>query len=129
MTDRLDARFHALHAAGLLRLANAWDAGSARLARSAGARAIATSSAAVAWANGWPDGDVLPHELLLATVRAIAGAVDVPLSVDCEGGYSDDPMRVGELVSAVVGAGAVGINIEDGSATPELLCAKIAAAR
>ena len=129
MTDRLDTRFHALHASGLLRLANAWDAGSARLAQAAGARAVATSSAAVAWAHAWPDGDALPHELLLSTVRAIAGAVALPVSVDIEGGYSDDPMRIGELVSAVVGAGAVGINIEDGSAEPALLCAKIAAAR
>ena len=62
-------------------------------------------------------------------MRAIAEAVDLPLSVDVEGGYSDEPMRVGELVSAVVGAGAVGINIEDGGAAPALLCAKIAAAR
>ena len=125
----LDRRFHDLHGAGLLRLANAWDAGSARVAVAAGAQAVATSSAAVAWVHGWPDGDALPHELLLSTVRAIAGAIDVPLTVDVEGGYSDDPMRVGELVSAVIGAGAVGINIEDGAGAPELLCAKIAAAR
>ena len=121
--------FHGLHADGLLRLPNAWDAGTARLARDAGARAVATSSAAVAWAHGWPDGDALPIELLLQTVRAIAGAVDVPVTVDIEGGYSDDPARVGELVSAAIDAGGVGINIEDGAADPALLCAKIAAAR
>ena len=129
MKPELAARFHALHADGLLRLPNAWDAGSARLAQAAGARAIATSSAAVAWAHGWPDGDLLPVELLLQTTRAIAGATELPVTIDIEGGYSDEPARVGELVSAVLQAGAVGINIEDGSKDPALLCAKIAAAR
>ena len=129
MTPTLATRFHALHADGLLRLPNAWDAGSARLAQAAGARAIATSSAAVAWAHGWPDGDLLPVELLLQTTRAVAGAVDLPVTIDIEGGYSDDPARVGELVTALLEAGAVGINIEDGSKDPALLCAKIAAAR
>jgi 2-methylisocitrate lyase-like PEP mutase family enzyme len=129
MTAALATRFHALHADGLLLLANAWDAGSARLAQVAGARAIATSSAAVAWAHGWPDGDALPVELLLQTVRAVAGAVDLPVTVDIEGGYSDDPARVGQVVAAVVDAGATGINIEDGSGDPALLCAKIVAGR
>ncbi len=121
--------FHALHRDGLLLLPNAWDAGSARLAQAAGARAIATSSAAVAWDHGWPDGDRLPVELLVQTVRAIAGATDLPLTVDIEGGYSDEPSEVGALVTRVIEAGAVGINIEDGSKDPALLAAKIAAAR
>ena len=125
----LASRFHALHADGLLRLPNAWDGGSARLAQAAGARAVATSSAAVAWAHGWPDGDLLPVELLLQTTRAVAGATELPVTIDIEGGYSDEPARVGELVTALLEAGAVGINIEDGSKDPALLCAKIAAAR
>jgi len=129
MKPELATRFHELHADGLLLLANAWDAGTARLAQAAGARAVATSSAAVAWAHGWPDGDALPIELVLQTTRAVAGAVDVPVTVDIEGGYSDDPARVGELVAQLVGAGAVGINIEDGGGDPALLAAKIAAAR
>ena len=129
MKPELATRFHQLHADGLLLLANAWDAGTARLAEAAGARAVATSSAAVAWAHGWPDGDLLPVELLLQTTRAIAGATELPVTIDIEGGYSDEPARVGELVSAVLQAGAVGINIEDGSKDPALLCAKIAAAR
>ena len=122
-------RFHALHADGLLCLPNAWDGGSARLAQAAGARAVATSSAAVAWAHGWPDGDALPVDRLLETTRAVAAAVDLPVTIDIEGGYSDEPARVGELVTALLAAGAVGINIEDGSKDPALLCAKIAAAR
>jgi 2-methylisocitrate lyase-like PEP mutase family enzyme len=129
MTQALATRFHALHADGVLLLANAWDAGSARLAQASGARAIASSSAAVAWAHGWPDGNALPFELLLQTTRAIAEAVHVPLSVDIEGGYSSEPWRVGEHVSALIEAGAVGINIEDGNDDPALLCAKIATAR
>jgi len=129
MNPELATRFHQLHADGLLLLANAWDAGTARLAQAAGARAVATSSAAVAWAHGWPDGDALPIELVLQTTRAVAGAVDLPVTVDIEGGYSDDPARVGELVGQVVAAGAVGINIEDGGAAPALVADKIAAAR
>ena len=114
--------FRSLHD-DLLVLANCWDAGTARLTARLGARAVATSSAAVAWSHGYPDGDQLPRELLLATTRSIARIIDVPLSVDCEGGYSDDPA---ELVAAVVDAGAVGINLEDGRGSPELLARKIA---
>jgi 2-methylisocitrate lyase-like PEP mutase family enzyme len=121
--------FHALHAEGLLLLANAWDPGSARLAQAAGACAIATSSAAVAWANGWPDGDALPVDLLLQVVSGIVSAVDLPVTADIEAGYSDDPARVGELVGRVIDAGVVGINIEDGAGDPALLCSKISAAR
>lgn len=129
MKPELATAFHQLHADALLLLANAWDAGTARLAQAAGARAVATSSAAVAWAHGWPDGDALPVELVLQTTRAVAGAVDLPVTVDIEGGYSDDPARVGDLVGQLVAAGAVGINIEDGGAAPALLADKIAAAR
>lgn len=121
--------FQQLHRHGLLHLANAWDAGSARLIESLGAPALATTSAGVAWAHGYPDGDALPLEALVATVREITRVVRVPLSVDMEGGYADDPAQVGENVAAVLEAGGVGINLEDSNAAPERLCAKIAAAR
>lgn len=122
--------FRALHRGPApLILVNAWDAGSARLMASLGARAVATTSAAVAWAHGYPDGDALPRDLLLTSVSAIVAAVDVPVSVDVEGGFGDDPAAVADLVAAVVAAGAVGINIEDGSAAPDLLCAKLVAIR
>jgi 2-methylisocitrate lyase-like PEP mutase family enzyme len=122
--------FHRLHVPGKpLRLANAWDAGSARLIESCGAAAIATTSAGLAWAHGYPDGDVLPPSLLSSAVAEIARVLSVPLSVDAEGGYSDDPKAVGEVARAIVNAGGIGINIEDGSASPDLLVAKIAAAR
>jgi len=109
----------------LLLLANAWDAGSARLVESLGGRAVATSSAAVAWAHGYPDGDVLPVKILVATVAEIARVIRIPLSVDVEGGYSTDPAVAAEAVAAVIDAGGVGINIEDGDGSPDLLCAKI----
>jgi len=124
------AEFHRLHQAGKpLVLPNAWDAGSARLIEACGAAAIATTSAGLAWSRGYPDGDVLPPRLLSDAVAEIARVISVPLTVDVEGGYSTDPRAVGETVSALVDAGAVGINIEDGTGSPDLLCAKIAAAK
>jgi 2-methylisocitrate lyase-like PEP mutase family enzyme len=122
--------FHDLHSGPeVLRLANAWDAGSARLIESVGAPAIATTSAGVAWAHGYPDGDALPPPLVIATTAAIARVIRVPLTVDIEGGYASDPEAVGRLVGALIEAGAVGINLEDGDGTPDLLCAKIAQVR
>ena len=121
------ARFRQLHAQGVLRIANAWDAGSARLIESLGAQAIATTSAGVAWSCGHADGDHLPFALLLARVAEIVQAIRVPLSVDAEGGYSDDPQIVAAHVVQLAELGAVGINLEDGNGAPDLLCAKIAA--
>ena len=117
--------FRRLHHDGLLVLANAWDAGSARVIESLGARAIATTSVGVAWSHGYPDGDRLPLSALLATVAEIVRVVRVPLTVDMEGGYSTEPATVGANVAAVAAAGAVGINIEDGVDAPERLCAKL----
>jgi len=121
--------FHRLHQEGLLLLANAWDAGSARPIESLGAKALATTSAGVAWSHGYADGDLLPVRLLVATVADIARVAGVPLTVDMEGGYSSDPAAVGEAVGAVIDAGAVGINLEDGVGEPDLLCAKIERAK
>ncbi len=121
------AAFHRLHQQGILVLANAWDAGSARLIESLGAEAIATTSAGVAWAHGYPDGDLLPVPRLLATVSGILAAIRIPLTIDIEGGYSDDPQVVGELVAQLASMGVAGINLEDGSAPPQQLCAKIEA--
>lgn len=118
--------FHRLHdGPELLRLANCWDAGSARVIESLGARAMATTSAGVAWSNGYPDGNALPVDRLVGAVRAIARVLRVPLSVDVEGGYSDDPATVGRTIAALLDAGAVGINIEDGKGPPALLAAKV----
>ena len=113
----------------ILLLPNAWDAGSARLVQNLGAKAIATTSAGVAWSRGYPDGDALPIEQLLASVREITRVIRVPLSVDIEGGYSDEPTVVARVVDGIIDAGAVGINIEDRGGSPDLLCTKIEAAR
>lgn len=122
--------FHDLHRDGLLILPNAWDAGSAAVMRSLGARAIATTSAGCAWSLGWPDGDALPIEravqMCADVVRAAQG---LPVSVDFEGGYSDNPGDVAAHAAALVEAGAAGINIEDGGGEPGALAAKIEAIR
>lgn len=129
MQTRLDRQFHALHQDGLLMLANCWDPGSARIAALAGSRALATSSAALAWAHGYADGGPLPPALLVETAGRIAASSELPLTVDMEDGYSDDPAMVAQLASQLMQAGVVGINIEDGAGSPELLCDKVAAIR
>ena len=117
--------FQALHDKGLLILPNVWDAGSARVVEHAGAKAVATSSAAVAWSHGYPDGEAIPPETLIAVVREIVRVVGVPVTADIEAGYTRDPRTAGEFASRIIDAGAVGVNIEDGHNTPDLLCAKI----
>jgi 2-methylisocitrate lyase-like PEP mutase family enzyme len=122
--------FRSLHQGpALLLLPNAWDAVTARLIESLGAKAIATTSAGLAWSRGYPDGNALPDDQLIAAARDIARVIRVPLTVDIEGGYSDDPRAVARLVARVLAAGAVGINIEDGAGSPDLMCKKIAAIR
>lgn len=127
--NALATPFHQLHQQGLLILTNVADATGARLVEHLGGKAIATSSAAVAWAHGYPDGNTLPLDRLVSTVESIVRVISVPLTVDVEAGYSDDLGRVAEVLDAVIAAGAVGINIEDGSAAPELLARKIERAR
>jgi 2-methylisocitrate lyase-like PEP mutase family enzyme len=129
--SNLDATkiFRHLHTSETLVLANAWDAGSARLFEHAGSKAIATTSAGLAWANGYADGDKLPTDTLVGAVAAIARVIKVPLTVDIESGYSHDPSSVAELIDRLIDAGAIGINIEDGAESVEMLCAKIAAIR
>ena len=122
--------FRSLHIGSApLLLPNAWDAGSAALIESLGAKAIATTSAGLCWARGYADGDTLPADDLVAASRAIVRVVRVPVSVDMEGGYSSEPRAVAELAARLADAGAVGINIEDGADAPELLCRKIEAIR
>ncbi len=125
-----DKVFRSLHQGpDLLILPNAWDAGSARVIEAAGAKAIATSSAAVAWGHGYPDGEFVPFERVIATIEEIARVVQVPVSADIESAYASSAAEADERVARVIGAGAVGVNIEDGTEAPELLCAKIERAR
>jgi 2-methylisocitrate lyase-like PEP mutase family enzyme len=122
------AEFLALHAPGqCLILPNAWDAASAKIAEVAGAKAVATSSAAVAWCHGYPDGDVMPREVVMTATKEVLRVVNLPVTVDSEGGYSDDPAKVADHVMGLIGLGVAGINIEDAKSPPELLVAKIKA--
>jgi len=105
--------FRAMHDGRMLVLPNAWDAGSAALIQHAGATAIGTTSGGVAWSLGHGDGQRLTREEMVEVVRRIAGAVDVPVTADIEGGYGPEPGDVAATVTAVVDAGAAGVNIED----------------
>ncbi len=131
MTQTIKAEaFAALHAGPeILVLPNAWDAASAAIMEDAGAKAVATSSAAVAWAHGYPDGDTLPIPKLLATIETAARAVSIPVTADIEGGFTDDLGELAQTIRAVIGAGAVGINLEDGRRDADLHARKIEAAR
>ncbi|HJT87551.1 MAG TPA: isocitrate lyase/phosphoenolpyruvate mutase family protein [Bryobacteraceae bacterium] len=95
--------------AGILVLPNAWDAASARIIESTGFGALATSSAGVANALGYPDGEKIGRAEMLEAVRRIAGAVSVPVTADLEAGYG----AIEETARGAIAAGAVGLNIED----------------
>lgn len=97
----------------ILVLPNAWDAVSARLIAKAGARAIATTSAGVAFSLGHPDGQSVSRELMLEAVARIASAVRLPVTADVEAGYGSSPQEMGETTLRVIQAGAVGLNLED----------------
>ncbi len=94
-------------------LFNVWDAGTAAIVQSAGAKAIATGSWPVAAACGFADGEKIPLELMLENLRRVVGAVDLPVSSDIEGGYSVAPDGVADTAELVVKAGAIGFNFED----------------
>ncbi|MET9725117.1 isocitrate lyase/PEP mutase family protein [Streptomyces zaomyceticus] len=122
--------FRSLHTAPApLALANAWDVASARVIEAAGAPAIATTSAGVAWSLGSPDGDFLTRDRALERIARIVAAVAVPVTADIEGGYGTDAAGVAETVAGVLAAGAVGVNIEDGTRPPTELATRLAAAR
>ena len=111
--DDRRARFRELHAREeLFVMPNPWDIGSARLLASLGFEALATTSAGFAWALGKLDGQVARDELV-AHVASLAAAVDVPLNVDSERCYPDDPGGVTETVRLLADAGAAGCSIED----------------
>jgi 2-methylisocitrate lyase-like PEP mutase family enzyme len=109
----------AIHFAGLhvkgspLRLYNAWDAGSAKAIVEAGARAIATSSWAVAKSQGYDDGEAIPLEFVEQIVKRIIATVDLPVSADFEGGYSENADGLRHNLSRLLDLGVIGINFED----------------
>jgi len=112
--------FREMHHAGkTLVLPNVWDVASARVIEEAGFQAIATSSAAVAFSLGYPDGQKISREEMLARVARIARSVKVPVTADVEAGYGDHPEDAAETARGVIEAGAVGINLEDGTDDPQ----------
>ncbi len=123
--DQLDRarRLRELHTNGLFALPNAWDLASAvTLARLPGIQALATTSAGVAAAQGRPDGEDISLDSLVRNVSSITPRVPIPVSVDLEAGYGATSGECADSVHAVVRAGAVGVNLEDGDpAEPERL--------
>jgi 2-methylisocitrate lyase-like PEP mutase family enzyme len=127
---------HTETSAGPLVLPNSWDVASTLMYEAAGFEAVGTSSAGIAASLGVPDGEHLAREEMLAHVDRIAGSVGIPVSADMEAGYGDTPEAVAETVRRTIDAGAVGVNLEDGTDDPEaplvdtdLHRAKIRAAR
>lgn len=132
--DRI-AAFHRLHSAGCFVMPNPWDAGSARALEQLGYKALATTSAGLAWTLGRADTQVSRDEVL-EHLRLIVGAVTVPVNADFEGGYAVEPPDVGVNVSMAADTGIAGLSIEDASgdgANPlydfDLAVHRVAAAR
>src|SRR5262245_36866651 len=128
--EKADA-LRALHVAGdPVVLVNAWDAASARaVANAPGCRAIASASGAIAAAHGYPDGEAISRDEMIAVVGLIAHSVELPVSADLERGYQD----AGETIALAIEAGVVGCNLEDseddGLRPTEEHAARVAAAR
>src|SRR5689334_13187086 len=97
----------------ILLLPNAWDAASARVIEAAGCSALGTTSAGIAYALGYPDGQRIPREEMLAAIRRVAEAVSMPVTADVEAGYGQSPEEVAATVRDVLDAGAIGMNLED----------------
>jgi 2-methylisocitrate lyase-like PEP mutase family enzyme len=110
------------HGPKILVLPNAWDVASARIFEDAGFPAIGTTSAGVAFSLGSSDGQKIRRGEMLAVVRRIAEAVEVPVTADVEAGFGTTPEEVADTAREVISAGAVGMNLEDGvEGEPNLL--------
>lgn len=115
-TDGKAEAFRALHdGPDVLVLPNAWDVASARIFEEAGFPAIATTSAGIAASLGYPDGERISRGEMAKAIGRIAAAVRVPVTADLEAGYGPIPKFVRQSVEAAVDAGAVGVNLEDGT--------------
>lgn len=101
------------HQANPLLIGNIWDVNSARLFERNDFKAVATSSAAVAHAQGYDDGEQLPFEVLVQLAKRVAKEVAIPLSVDIEAGYSNSIAGILQNIDKLCDAGVVGINMED----------------
>jgi 2-methylisocitrate lyase-like PEP mutase family enzyme len=113
-------RFRDLHRGPrTLVLPNIWDVAGARVLEQAGVAAIATTSAGIAFALGYPDGEKISRQEMFAVVARIAAKVNLPVSADAEAGYGDRPDDAAQTARAVIEAGAVGLNLEDGTDDPK----------
>jgi 2-methylisocitrate lyase-like PEP mutase family enzyme len=122
--------FRALHQGPeLLIIPNGWDVVTSRIFEEAGFPAVATSSAAVANALGYPDGNALDVDLHLATIERIVRALNVPVSADVESGYSSDTEALGEFITRLAATGVAGYNLEDVKGDGELYPLDVAVAR
>ena len=101
-----------------LLLPNIWDVASARMVEEAGFPALATTSAGVAFSLGYPDGEQISRDEMLARVARIAKAVKVPVTADVEAGYGNRPEDAAQTARGVIEAGAIGMNFEDGTEDP-----------
>ena len=136
----LAAALRARHRDGpIIVLPNAHDVVSARIAAARGPVAIGTTSAGMAWAAGYPDGERIPREEMLAAVERVVRAVDVGVTADLEAGYGDTPEAAADTAAAAIEIGVVGLNLQDtgqpgstyadGLLPIELAAEKIAAVR
>lgn len=105
--------FRELHRAGCFVIPNPWDIGSARWLRSLGFKALATTSAGFAFSRGLPDSGALTRDMVLAHVREIVEAADLPVNADFQAGYADTPQGAAESVRLCVETGVAGLSIED----------------
>ena len=135
--DPADKRrtFRALHQSGCFVIPNPWNIGSARYLQGLGFKALATTSSGFAHARGYADGEQSCDEVL-AHFSEIAAATDVPVNVDFEGGYADDPDGVAANVTRCIATGVAGLSIEDATGSPDrplydfdLALARVKAAR
>lgn len=110
-SDRVTT-FHRLHSSGCFVMPNPWDAGSARALEQLGFEALATTSAGFAWTLGRADNHATLDEML-AHLREVVDAVEVPVNADFEGGFAVDPQQVGENVKLAAATGIAGLSIED----------------
>ncbi|MFB7496501.1 isocitrate lyase/phosphoenolpyruvate mutase family protein [Streptomyces sp. NPDC056161] len=119
--------FRGLHD-GFLVLPNAWDAASAHLITTIGAKAIATSSGAQSWSQGVPDGRSLAKADVLANLERIVAATELPVSADIENAYADSADGLRAMVTQFLATGIVGVNLEDSGASDGPLHDTVAAA-
>lgn len=112
------ADFRVLHSRGCFVIPNPWDVGSARMLAGLGFKALASTSSGFAWSQGHADG-AMPRDEVLAHLRVLAAATDLPLNADFESGYAADAAGVAESVRMAIDTGVAGISIEDATGDAE----------